>query len=325
MLNLATLLLPVTALAPQSAEEAPLPAPRQALIEIDLVAEGISSHELLFAGYDLIYQRDGIAQVLIDAEEERELLRSRIGFTLIHEDLTRYYVERNLNQALSTPPSLGANLTPPFGSGSQGGFYSWSQVVSVLDQITAAYPDLTTDKFSIGQSLEGRDIWCVKISDNPDVDENEPEVRFDAMHHAREPQSMQCTLWLMLDLLENYGTDPLATYLVNEREMWFLPVVNPDGYVYNESIAPGGGGLWRKNRRNNGSGNFGVDLNRNYSFQWGFDDVGSSTFTGSETYRGSSPTSEPEIAAMEAFLSSRNFAASLSSHTFGAYWLGPWG
>ncbi len=328
MFTLATLLLPLCSVVPQSsvraAQDVP-PAPRQALIEIDLNAEGLTRAQLQTAGYDIIYQENGVVQVLVEAHEQQELLRSRVNYTLLHEDLAQYYVERNQNQAVTSPPSQGANLVPPFGSGSQGGFYAWSQMVSVLDQITAAHPTLTTDKFSIGQTVEGRDIWAVKISDNPDVDENEPEVRFDAMHHAREPQSMQCTLWTMLCLLENYGTDPLATYLVNEREMWFIPIVNPDGYVYNETTNPSGGGLWRKNRRNNGGGVFGVDLNRNYAFQWGFDDLGSEPFTSSETYRGSGPTSEPEITAMANLMASRNFAMALSSHTFGNYWLEPWG
>ena len=101
------------------------------------------------------------------------------------------------------------------------------------------------------------------------------EVRLDSLHHSREPQGMQSSLWFLLYMLEEYGNDPLATYLVNEREIYFVPCVNPDGYEYNRQIAPGGGGLWRKNRRDNGNST-GVDLNRNYPFQWGFDNSGSS-------------------------------------------------
>ncbi|MAB77878.1 MAG: hypothetical protein CMJ89_00875 [Planctomycetes bacterium] len=329
MLSLTTILLPAIAILPQTvsptAQELP-PAPRLALIEIDLGAEGLSRARLQAGGFDVVHQdSNDVVQVLVDSQEQQQLVRSRVNYRMLHEDLASYYVERNQGQPASSPPSQGASLVPPFGSGSQAGFYSWSEVVSVLDQITATHPSLTTDKFSIGQTLEGRDIWAVKISDNPDTDENEPEVRFDAMHHAREPQSMQCTLWTMLCLLENYGTDPLATYLVNEREIWFIPVVNADGYVYNENTNPSGGGLWRKNRRNNGGGSFGVDLNRNYTFQWGVDNDGSSPVSNSETYRGTGPTSEPTIQAMEAFMASHSFATSLSVHSFGNLWLEPWG
>jgi hypothetical protein len=126
-------------------------------------------------------------------------------------------------------------------------------------------------------------------------------------------------------LLENYGTDPLATHLVNDREIWFIPAVNPDGYEYNRSIAPGGGGLWRKNRRDNGGGSFGVDLNRNYSYEWGYDNSGSSPNVDDETYRGASPASEPEVAAMQTFIAGRSFRTSISAHTYSDLWLFPWG
>jgi hypothetical protein len=165
----------------------------------------------------------------------------------------------------------------------------------------------------------------MKISDNPDTDESEPETRFDAMHHAREPESMQATIWFMLALLERYGTNPLSTYLVNNREIWFVPCVNPDGYVYNQSTNPGGGGLWRKNRRANAGGSFGVDLNRNYAYQWGFDNSGSDPSPSGETYRGTGPASEPEVAAMQAFMTARTFATAVSAHTYSNLWLWPWG
>ena len=192
----------------------------------------------------------------------------------------------------------------------------WAEVVSVLDQIHAAYPALTTAKFSIGTSIQGRTLWAIKVSDDPDVDEGEPEVRIDALHHAREPESMQASLWFLLSLLEDYGTDPLATYLVNERELFFVPVVNPDGYVYNQTTNPGGGGLWRKNRRNNGGGVFGVDLNRNYPEKWGWDNTGSSPNASSETYRGPAPASEPEVVAILSFLAGRSFRTAISVHTY---------
>jgi len=165
----------------------------------------------------------------------------------------------------------------------------------------------------------------VKVSDNVATDQAEPEARFDAMHHSREPESMQATLWFLLWLVENYGSDPLATYLVDERELYFLPCVNPDGYAYNEQTDPGGGGLWRKNRQPLGGGVFGVDLNRNYPYQWGYDDLGSSSDPNSEVYRGPSAASEPETQAMLAFLGSRDFETALSTHCFGEVWLHAFG
>ena len=108
------------------------------------------------------------------------------------------------------------------------------------------FPTLISQKFSVGTTIEGRPIYMVKISDNPTVSENEPQVLYTALHHAREPESMEQMIFFMFYLLENYGTDPEATYLVNNREMYFIPVINPDGYQYNYSTNPGGGGMWRK-------------------------------------------------------------------------------
>ncbi|MCA8976052.1 MAG: hypothetical protein KDC98_15120, partial [Planctomycetes bacterium] len=118
--------------------------------------------------------------------------------------------------------------------------------------------------------------------------------------------------------------DPEATLIVDERELYFVPCVNPDGYVYNEQIAPGGGGMWRKNRRDNGGGIYGVDLNRNYSTMWTAPNGGSSTSPSAPTYRGTAPFSEPEIQAMEAFAAARQFVTVFSTHTYADILLRPW-
>ncbi|UCD63371.1 MAG: immune inhibitor A [Candidatus Zixiibacteriota bacterium] len=221
-----------------------------------------------------------------------------IDYEVIHPDIEEFYVLRNTAML-------------PF-----GGFRTYSQIVFYLDSITAAFPSITTDKFSIGLSLEGYEQWVVKISDNPDVDEDEPEVFYNSLIHAREPASAAALLHFMEYLLTNYGTDPEVTDIVNNRELFFLPVVNPDGYIYNEITNPDGGGMWRKNRRYNGDGTYGIDLNRNFSFMWGFDDVGSSPATYSETYRGTSPFSEPETDNLQSFICSRNFTVIHNLHCY---------
>lgn len=83
--------------------------------------------------------------------------------------------------------------------------------------------------------------------------------------------------------------------------------------------------MWRKNRRDNLDGTFGIDLNRNYGYNWGFDDDGSSPFTGDETYRGTVPFSEPETQIMRDFVNSRSFRIALNYHTFGNLLIYPWG
>ncbi len=206
-----------------------------------------------------------------------------------------------------------------------GGYHTYSEVMVALDSMHTLYPSITTAKMDIGHSLEDSVIWAIKISDNPDVDEDEPEVFYNSLIHAREPAGMEVLLYFMWHLLDNYGSDPEATHLVNDRELWFVPVVNPEGYCYNEYHDPGGGGMWRKNRRNCGGGDWGVDLNRNWGYMWGYDDEGSSPYCWDETYRGSGPFSEPTTQVMRDFILSRNFVMSLDNHTHGEWLLYPWG
>lgn len=125
-------------------------------------------------------------------------------------------------------------------------------------------------------------------------------------------------------LLDNYGSDQDATYLVNNRQQWFIPVVNVDGYVYNQITNPTGGGMWRKNR--NGSG---IDLNRNYGpmHMWNspYAPDGSSTNPSSETYRGTAPFSELETQAIDNFMRTYNIKTCLNYHTYGGYLIYPYG
>jgi len=213
-----------------------------------------------------------------------------------------------------------------FNYGSMGGFYTLAEVNAELDEMYTDYPNLITQKVSIGNTIEGKPIYMVKISDNPTINENEPQVLYTALHHAREPESMEQMIFFMFFLLENYGTDPEATYLINNREIYFIPVLNPDGYEYNHITNPNGGGMWRKNRRNN-VGSYGVDLNRNYGpySYWNSSYGGSSTSPSSDTYRGTAPFSEPETAALRDFLATKNFSNTLNYHTYGNYLIYPYG
>ena len=206
-----------------------------------------------------------------------------------------------------------------------GGYYTYAEIVANLDSMYAQYPNLITQKYSIGSSQQSRTLWAVKISDNPNLNENEPAVGFDALVHAREPQSMATLMYYMWYLLQNYGTNPEVTALVNNREIYCVPCFNPDGYEYNRTTNPSGGGMWRKNRRNNGDGSYGVDLNRNFGFAWGYDNIGSSPTPSSETYRGPSAFSEPECQAIRDLAIQRSYKTHFNMHTYGGYILYPWG
>jgi hypothetical protein len=196
-----------------------------------------------------------------------------------------------------------------------GGFRTGLEIEAYLDSIHAAHPTITTAKTSIGLTWMGNHQYYMKISDNPEVDEDEPEVFFNGLHHAREPISAAVLLETIARLVDGYGVDTFLTRLVNEREIYFMPMVNPDGYVYNQIIAPNGGGLWRKNRNPNQAPIYGVDPNRNYGYMWGYDDEGSSPHPSGETYRGTGPFSEPETANIRAFTNSREFVFVLNYHS----------
>ncbi|QQR86760.1 MAG: immune inhibitor A [Flavobacteriales bacterium] len=267
---------------------------------------------------------------------ERDLdLARQAGFEVRVEvaDIGAFYAERaahntGADKSFGEPGCPGSETYPEpahFVLGSMGGFYTWQEMQDQLDSMVAHFPALISAKASIGTSHEGRPIHYVRISNNPNVDQAKPEVLYDALHHAREPESAMQLYYFMWYLLENYGTDPLATHIVNTRELYFVPCVNPDGYVHNETIAPMGGGMWRKNRRDNGDGSFGVDLNRNYGYAWGIDDWGSSPSTVSDTYRGPSAFSEPETQAMRDFIVGREFVTRHSHHCRGHLLLYPWG
>jgi carboxypeptidase T len=205
-----------------------------------------------------------------------------------------------------------------------GIFHTYSENTAFVDSLHLLYPQVISEKWSIGQTHEGRDIWCFRVSDNPEVDENEAEILIDGMHHAREIMASEFPIMFAEYLAQNYGVDPQITWLVDNRELYIVPIVNPDGVVYNESTNPNGGGMWRKNRRNNG-GSYGVDPNRNYPYMWGLDNNGSSPYPSDDTYRGPSAGSEPEVQAMMGLINSHNFRTQDSVHTYSNLTLFPWG
>lgn len=212
-----------------------------------------------------------------------------------------------------------------FGYGSMGGYYTYDEVGWLLDSLHAVHPDLVSEKISIGQSVQGREIWAFKVSDNVDVDEDEPEVFYNALIHAREPAAMMTVLYYVFQLVDGYATHPDYAYLVNNREQWFVPIVNPDGYVFNETNHPNGGGMHRKNLQPECASTPGVDLNRNFGYFWGFDNTGSSSNACAETYRGTAAFSEPETQALRDFTQAHNFITVFNYHTYSDLLIMPFG
>lgn len=168
---------------------------------------------------------------------------------------------------------------------------------------------------SIGASWEGRPLLAVKIGAAADAP-NRPNVLFMGTHHAREWVSTEVAMRLIRWLADSAPPSLLAT-----RDVWVIPVENPDGYQYTFTNDR----FWRKNRRNNGDGTFGVDPNRNYPEFWGYDEAGSSGVHGAEIYRGPGPASEPETQAIMAFHAAHPPVVSVSYHTYSGLVLYPYG
>jgi len=204
-----------------------------------------------------------------------------------------------------------------------GYFFTYYEMSDTLDRLVASFPALCT-KGSAGLSFQGRNLWYLKISDNPQSAEGEPSCFFNGATHAREPMGTHACIAFADHILRNYGVDSVATWLVNNREMFIIPVMNPDGYVYN-SDSGGSSSNWRKNRRGPVPPNVGIDLNRNYGYKWGYDNNGSSGQASSETYRGPSRFSEPETQVIRDFMALYDFRTCMDFHTYGRYNMYPWG
>ncbi len=162
-------------------------------------------------------------------------------------------------------------------------FHSYAQMTTELQSIADSYPDIAR-LYDLGHSVQGRTIWGLKITDNPDSEENEPEVRICGLHHGNEYMSAELPLYLAFDLVQNYSVDSTITELVDNREIWIIPMVNPDGR--------------EAGTRYNAHG---VDINRNYGYM----------------PESSNPYSEPETRAMRNNALLNNYVLSLSFHCSG--------
>ena len=288
------------------------------------------------------------------SESEISILTElNFNYSIVINDVSSFYKNRNIpshkdyvsntnaknfscetdeNSSYTTPQNYDIKDGSDF-----GGFYTYSEMLAELDEMSQLFPNLISTRSDVKdenifsephphQTYEDRFLQWVKISDNPNTNENEPEVLYTAVHHAREPASLQQLIFYMWYLLENYETDQEIRDIVDNTELYFIPCVNPDGYVYNETDEPQGGGMWRKNRFNT----HGVDNNRNYSYidnngneVW--NTAGTSNNTGNDTYAGTEPFSESENSAIRYFVENNDFKLALNNHTYSNLLLYPFG
>lgn len=260
---------------------------------------------LRLLGLDLLFEWEGRVYILLSRQETRVLERNGIPFLLESHKFPALY-----------PQATHLHLQ----GGINGDYHSYAELEADLQSLERAFPGLARLS-TIGTSLENRNIYALKISDNVSLDEDETEVLFLGCHHAREWISVDVPFLLARFLLENYASDAGIRRAVDQSEVWIVPLVNPDGLEYSIRFYR----YWRKNRRFNADGSFGVDLNRNYGYNWGYDDRGSSPNPSSDVYRGAEPFSEPETRAVRDFFFERDFRALVSYHSYSQVILYPWG
>ncbi|MCD4737268.1 MAG: hypothetical protein K8R53_14590, partial [Bacteroidales bacterium] len=277
-------------------------------------------------GYDVaLYKPKEFIEVIGDTQFYQELLSKGYGISI-------QTTEKDLKDNMIAGKSLN-------------GYRTYSDLVTELQQYQANYPGICK-LYNIGGSrgkeyLEGgnfnylnynHSIWALKVSDNVLTEEDEPCVYYMGAHHAREPISLEVAMYILDHILSNYGTDPEITDNVNNTQIWFMPLVNPNGHkiVTDEDDL-----WWRKNIRDNNNNGVidpeygyslypdGVDPNRNYGFEWG--GQGTTSNPEDQTYCGPTPFSEPEIYAMKQMINNNHFVTGITYHSHGELVLWPYG
>ncbi len=236
---------------------------------------------------------------------------SRAEFAELHRAGLPPVIMESARPLRASPRRFGAGGWPV-----PSGYRDLAAITTELTNAAAAHPSLATvvdiaATYGPGATFEGRPILAIKISDNVGLDEDEPAALFVSAHHCREIVTPEIALELIQTLLNGYGSDPAITAAVDGHEIWIIPVMNPDGLEYVWST----NNLWRKNRKPIPTGEFGVDLNRNYPVGWDLS-CGGSTNPASETFRGPAPASEEEIQSLLGLSRAQRFTKVIDFHSF---------
>ncbi len=262
------------------------------IISVKLTDETPEIEQLRQAGFRIlgVSYEEGIVQVAIDQDENEAFVR--LGMPV---------VKREILNTRTMPDER---------------YYTYDEVVAQITKWQKEYPDILK-VVKIGTSLEGRDIFAVKITNNVNAaGVGKSAILFNSLHHAREIMTVEVAMDIIDYLANNYGQEQQVQRWVNGHEIWVIPMVNPDGNnrVWTEY------NMWRKNTRNDK----GVDLNRNYPYGWG-SCSGSSDNEATETYRGASPGSEPETQAVMSLVAAIKPVFNISYHSFSELVLYPYG
>ncbi len=211
-------------------------------------------------------------------------------------------------------------------------YWSYQEIYDLMTDTVADHPEIAAMELLGYSTRDGVEVWALKLSDNPQIQEDEPDVSLDAVIHAREPVNTNVMAEFILEMVAGYGSDPEITFLIDETEIWIIPILNPEGYLYVQTGIDSP--WWRKNKRDNDEDGIfegvvneycgssypsypdGVDLNRNYAEGWS---TAGSSLECSIVYRGPGPMSENESQLQQALFDREHFVAGISFHSYSEY------
>lgn len=190
------------------------------------------------------------------------------------------------------------------------------EISQILNDTQKKYSNIA-EIVEVGKSLRGKSIQAIRLTQDINVkNPRKPVVLFNAMHHAREVMGPEVALDILEYLTQGYGVNQEVTQWLTNSEVWILPMLNVDG----NDLVWNGNPMWRKNAREN----YGVDINRNYPYEWGKCN-GSSGSKSAQDYRGESAGSEPETKAMMNFIKNIRPVFNISYHSYSELVLYPHG
>jgi len=260
-----------------------------------------------------VWSNDGLAMVgqldmMVDGKQLHALGKMGVDFEVIIEDVERLVVEER--------EELLRNANKDTASFFEA-YHNYADIVTYLQNLTSTYSKYATYVPTIGKSIEGRDIPAVYINVGNTA---KKKILFTGGQHAREWIAPATVLYLLEQLLSKYETDAAVKRILDNVNFAIAPLLNPDGYAFSWTTTR----LWRKNRRPNTGGSYGVDLNRNWDSHWCTN--GASRTPSSDTYCGTAPASEPEVKSTSSWILENGFFhAYIDFHSYSQLVLRPYG
>jgi len=256
----------------------------------------------------------GWNDIVVNDNHMVELLKLEVPFDILIDDVEEHLAEgqRDLEQSRSDKDAMLADFFIAY--------HTYDEYVAYYTNITTAFSTIAKFTPSIGTSIQGRNIFAVTITGT--ATGTKKKIFVSGGQHAREWIAPATTAYLITQLVTLYGSNAAVKTLLDTTIFQFAPLVNPDGYAY--TWTGSANRLWRKNRRANTGGTYGVDLNRNWNDHWG--GQGSSHTPSSDTYCGTAAFSEPESTAVSKFvLANGPFAGAIDYHSYSQLILRPYG